>query len=344
MKKNLFIIACLSIIIMACGLFSAKLPERNGVYFQPRRGEYQQLMRFTGKPESGDFLKIFDTDEKPDFLFWEPYININLIRLSNIQSRVEYDFSYSTSKNNTIKVSINESLPTGYYCFVQGDSLEAPTMLKHWCFSIGMVDQRSKLEDDLQLQLNTHDMGVFIIDNKNFVELYPDLIDDIFNRKDFFSLPTSYPVVSVRSESINPDQFSLYHLRPAIGISYSIFSEGEITSVNTSCSAHAVGIEPGDTIISVNGFNTTSDDIRHTIAVLAEHLSFTRTTDLQVARKAMIFDVSLIADCYALDKVPFTSGIKSNYYIFYPTSPLQQGGLYCYSDNKSSGYCFSVSP
>lgn len=338
--KKVILLVIVSIMLLACNLFAPRMPGRNGVYYQPRRGDFQQLMRFTGRPEGDDYLRILDVNDEPSFLLWEPYININLMLLRNIQTRRQYDFDYTTSRNNAIDVSVRDKLPTGYYCFVQGNPIEAPSLLKHWCFSVGMTEQRSQLESDLQKQLGQNLMGVFVVDNNFFVELYPGEIDVLFAMRDFYPIDSRYPVVAVRSEYINPNRFELYRLRPAIGISFS--RSGWISNVFPECNAYQAGILPGDKIIMVNEVPVNPDNRREALDALREHLSYDITTNLRISRQAMVLDFSVLADCYVLDEIPFASQIMNDYYAFYPTVPLQQDSFYCFSPNEVHGYCFSI--
>jgi hypothetical protein len=133
--KVLIVVVC--VLIISCGFFGSRMPERNGVYYKPSRGEYIRLELNEGRPDSSEFENFIQVGKTPSFLFWEPFIRIELVLLVNLSTRSQHNFVYTTGNNNSIEVSVDEPLSDGVYCFGQGDPLAAPTQIRHWCFIVG---------------------------------------------------------------------------------------------------------------------------------------------------------------------------------------------------------------
>lgn len=348
--KKFLVLSIISLLFISCLFFGTKMPESQGVYHISNRGDYTKLNMHEGGPEGADYLNLLDTTNEPKFLFWEPYINIQLLGLYDIQNYSEYDYSYATKNNGGIEVKIEKSLPTGYYCFAQGDYLASPVEIRHWCFSVGITEMRKNLENDIKLNLSSDEQGVFLAQDGKYKPIEPINVDAL-NIQDLrlgnlLYVNTNFPVVAVRSATIKPGGFSLYQLRPLIGIGFqsNYFSDSaSIDRVFEECNAYSAGLLPGDKIVGVGGkVVNTQDDA---LSILKDRLRLGTLIDLRIEREEEIYDTSIIADCFRLSEdIPLKLEGISDFTILYPTLPLTSGHIYCFTNDKILGYCYGINP
>jgi hypothetical protein len=350
--KKILVLSISSLIFISCLFFGPKMPESQGVYHISNRGDYTKLNMYKGGPEGADYLNLLDTTNEPKFLFWEPYINIQLLGLYDIQNFSEYNYSYATKNNGGIEIKIEESLPSGYYCFAQGDYLASPVEIRHWCFSVGITEMRKNLEKDIKLNLSSNEQGVFVAKDGKYAPIEPINVDALniqdLHLDNLIYVNTNFPVVSVRSDTIKSREFNLYQLRPLIGIEfqpnyYSATSEAKIDKVYQECNAYSAGLLPGDKIVGAGGKVVNTQD--EAFSTLKDRLRLGTSIDLRIEREGEIYDTSIIADCFTFSEdIPLKSESISDFTILYPTLPLTTGHIYCLTNDKILGYCYGINP
>ena len=135
--KKIILVCCISLLLLSCLFTGAKLPEYNGVYYIAGRNDYVELEMFKGSPEPEQYSSLVVANDEPEFLFYEPNINLDLLQLYNLTGENEYSYSYIIEDDIQILISINNKMEDGIYCFSQGDYSAIPGQTKTWCFSVG---------------------------------------------------------------------------------------------------------------------------------------------------------------------------------------------------------------
>lgn len=128
-----FIVGCCVVqsLVILPSVFSST-PDHYGVFLKHGRS-FADMRPYEGGPSSESTVGIPTTSSsKPEFVLWDPSINLSYLVLMNMDNDEEIDFTTSPGKNGMVEVKVSSALQPGLYCFVQGDPWAYP--LNHWCF------------------------------------------------------------------------------------------------------------------------------------------------------------------------------------------------------------------
>lgn len=227
-KMNPLFFCFLSLIFSSC----AKLPEYNGVYYSSTSRGYIELEMYEGFPELGEYENLINVDDKPSFLFYEPFIDVEVLGLYNITAGEEVDYSYRVENDTTIFVSIDESLVKGIYCFSQGDFLGIPGFGKSWCFSTGHANQLT-LEELTAMTNEIVTASVSSINWQRIIKIEEFLISS--GQKWDDEIPSSASIGSCLEKYRYTSDTAQPNSKEVCGEPYDVFMDDGTTEVKQDC-------------------------------------------------------------------------------------------------------------
>ena len=142
-NKTLPIIVIAAVVVICSCIIGALIiipklipqtPDHYGVFLKDGNS-FQNMQVFEGKPSSETAPGIpTTTRSRPEFILWDPTINLRYLILRNMDNKEEIYFTTSPVKEGMLEVKPQSSLQPGFYCFIQGDPLSF--FLNHWCFRV----------------------------------------------------------------------------------------------------------------------------------------------------------------------------------------------------------------
>lgn len=125
-------------------------PDHFGVFLRDE-DRLEELHLFQGMPSSPTEQGIpSSTSDTPSLVVWQPELSFNYFVLQEfglLGRQVEYQASLKNDQRVEIRVA---SLESGTYCFVEGDPLASPALLRTWCFSVGTSSDGAEIENEAQ--------------------------------------------------------------------------------------------------------------------------------------------------------------------------------------------------
>ena len=344
MKKLFFLLSLFFFVISGCRY--EKFPEKEGFYVVINN-------EFTVLPPADESFDIdintnlIDVNPSPVFYLLNVVSDITLLRLSYINSNAQIQFEVSKRGNQGYLIQLVSPLENGYYCFISREENTFSMVSQQWCFSVGAEQMKAELDLIKQRELSLGLQGVFLPTKDSFQQLNKIQMPEGKVDSSFFdSLPESilsYPMVHLRSSEIDPSKVNLYLIRPLIGVRWGMGSKkDEIYISSTECGAYLGGLSEGDKIVAVDGIEVASaDEVKSTLDEVLRY--YGQTVLLKVARKAMLFESEVTANCVTSRRIDrMTATVMNDSYLLTLNTHLRSGFVYCLSEDGEAAYCFKM--
>lgn len=142
--KLLLTLTILSLVLAACGQRKLEpVPPHYGMFFI-KDNEYIEINVIEGDPEeTATFMQA--PEAQPLLALWDPQADVSLMSLmgeGNPDSsdgsgpRGEFPFQVAPGEQGVLQLRSSAPLAAGQYCFVQGNFMLPPNMIKHYCFAV----------------------------------------------------------------------------------------------------------------------------------------------------------------------------------------------------------------
>jgi hypothetical protein len=308
------------------------LPPQLGV-FLVESGNYLALTPGAGRPPNLDVPTT--TNKLPVVIFYDPSIDpghLNLYAVTGGVQGPEVIINLDQSQG-IVTSTVQSPLDNGLYCFIQSKAALKEARQNWWCFNestanAGMVTN---------INISPPGNGFYIIQNGMPVALTVgnEAISSAQSKLPMIS--PSQPVVIGNLPGVNPDSLKLVALVGGFGIQLSP-ADSSIIKIYAGSPAQLVGLQTGDTILSVDG-QETNKDFSTTEQLIEAPFGSTAKLYIQRADHQVILNVTRdwVADTTEL---AFNTVPKPGYFYLIPATSLTPGA-YCYEGSKDS-WCFGV--